>query len=378
MKIQPAASPDPSRIPLVSAGDITGSVSNFGTILPLFFAVSITSGMSLSLMLLLCGGWYILTGILYRIPIAVEPLKAVAAVSIAWHLSPQVIAASGILTGFLFLGLGLAGGMGWIQERIPSPVIRGIQLGLGLILLKSSFLDFGVHDPFFFTGCIGIIGIFVMMRVIRNIPDLSALGILAVGVGAMIYSHGLPVFSLPALPVITIPGLPDFLTAGIDLFLPQVPLTMANAILATSLLVTELYRRPVSPDRLSITIGAMSLSTSLLGGFPMCHGAGGVAAHYRFGARSGSAMIIGGIILIGAATLVTDPETLSRIPQGVFGALLLAVAIELIRNGVKTDNLLVSGIMAIIAVPAGMVVAFIAGILISAGISSLGRRNEKR
>ena len=356
------------------AGDIAGSVGNFGTILPLFFAVSITSGMPLSLMLLLCGGWYILTGLIYRIPIPVEPLKAVAAVSIAGHLSPELIAASGILTGVLFLGLGFSGGMGWIQERIPSSVIRGIQLGLGLVLLKSAILDFGIHDLFFFSICIGVIVFFVIIKLRKDIPDISAIAILAIGAMVILATRGIPPFHLPVLPVITIPGFSAYLSAGTDLVLPQIPLTVANAILATSLLATELYHRQVSSDRLCITIGAMSLSTSLLGGFPMCHGAGGVAAHYRFGARSGAAMVIGGIILIITATLVTDPATLSSIPQGVFGALLLAVAAELMRNGAKTDNMLISGIMAIIALPAGMAVAFIAGLIFSGIIPAIQKK----
>lgn len=109
----------------------------------------------------------------------------------------------------------------------------------------------------------------------------------------------------------------------------------------------------------------MSLSSALLGGFPMCHGAGGVAAHYRFGARSGMAMIIGGLVLIGAATLFTDPTTLSAIPKGVFGSLLLVVAIELILHGLKTESKLVTGVMGIISIPGGIAVAFISGLILA-------------
>ncbi|MDD1728819.1 MAG: putative sulfate/molybdate transporter [Methanospirillum sp.] len=377
MTNHPQVSSDPVPLPLLSGSDIAGSVSNFGTVLPLFFAVSLTSGMSLSLMLLLCGCWYILTGIIYRIPLSVEPLKAVAAISIAGNLSPELIAASGILTGLLFVILGMAGGMNWMQERIPSPVIKGIQLGLGLLLLKSAVLDFGIFDPFFFVICIGVIILFAMIRLRRDVPDLSALAILAIGVGVILHTHGMPLCRLPTLPIVTIPGLSYFMIAGPDLVLPQIPLTIANSILATSLLASELYHHPVSPDRLSITVGAMSLSTSILGGFPLCHGAGGVAAHYRFGARHGSSLVLGGLILIGAATLLTDPIILSSIPKGVFGALLLAVAIELINRGRKSDNLLLSGAMAIIAVPAGMAVAFIAGILFCLLLLIPGRRREK-
>lgn len=369
---------DKSGSPLITAGDIAGSVGNFGTVLPLFFAVALTTGMSLSLMLLLCGGWYIITGLVYKIPIPVEPLKAVAAVAIAGGVTPLMIAASGILTGILFLLLGLTGKMQWLSRQISGPVIRGIQLALGLILLKSAIIDFGIRDIPFFVLCIGIIILFFIGQRRHDLPDLSALTILGVGVAALVWTTGLPSVTYPTLPGLVFPGFSDYVTAGVQLVLPQIPLTLANAVLATALLASELYQRQVSPDRLSLTIGAMSLSTSLLGGFPMCHGAGGVAAHYRFGARNGSAMIIGGLVLIGAATLLTDPRTLAVIPKGVFGALLLAVAIELIRHGLKTENRLVTGVMAVIAVPAGIVAAFIAGLILSGAIRYRQIAEQKR
>lgn len=367
-----------SGISLISIGDVAGSVSNFGTVLPLFFAVSLTTGMSLSLMLLFCGIWYIICGIVYRIPIPVEPLKAVAAVAIAEQISPDLIAASGIIIGILFLTLGLCGGMQIIRKRISSAIIRGIQLGLGLILLRSAVFSFGLQDPDFFLICTGIIITFLLVKHIKNIPDLSALCILGVGIFVVLQTTGVPAVSIPTIPHLVIPPLSDYTDAAMHLVIPQIPLTLANAVLATSLLASELYNRPVSPDKLSCTIGVMSLSTSLCGGFPMCHGAGGVAAHYRFGATHGSAMIIGGFILIGAATLLTSPDTLSAIPQGVFGALLLAVSLEMIKHGIRTDNWVVTGVMAVIAIPAGIAFAFIAGLILSFLSTYITKRKVKK
>jgi MFS superfamily sulfate permease-like transporter len=42
----------------------------------------------------------------------------------------------------------------------------------------------------------------------------------------------------------------------------------------------------------------MNLASAVLGGVPMCHGAGGMAGHVAFGARTGGAPIILGSILI--------------------------------------------------------------------------------
>ncbi|PWR74680.1 putative sulfate/molybdate transporter [Methanospirillum lacunae] len=357
----------------ITLGNIAGSVGNFGTIIPLFFAVSLATGMSLSLMLLSCGIWYIITGFVYKIPISVEPLKAVAAVAIAGGVTTGEIAASGIITGTLFCLVGLSGKMQWLATRIPSSVVRGIQLALGLILLRSAIMEFGIHDLSFFIFCLVILALFLLGKRLVHLPDLSALVILCIGIIALLSTTGIPTAALPTLPIVSLPNYQEYVTATWVLVIPQIPLTLANSILATALLSTELFHRRITPDKLSFTIGAMSLSTSILGGFPMCHGAGGVAAHYRFGARSGCAMIIGGIILICGSVFLTNPETLTAIPGGVFGALLFAVALELIGHGLKTEEPLVSMVMAFIAIPAGIAVAFIAGLLF-AELSSYFRR----
>ena len=370
--------PDLPAFPIISIGELAGSVGNFGTILPLFFAISLTTGMSLSLMLLLCGIWYIITGVVYQIPIPVEPFKAVAAVAIAGAATPGSIAASGILNGVIFLVLGLTKSMEWMVQRIPNSVIRGIQLALGFLLFKSAIFDMGLQDFPFFAGCVAIIFFFLIGKRFLNIPDLTAMMILGVGVGTLIISTGIPAPALPTAPYLIFPDYTDFINAASSLVLPQIPLTLANAVLATSLLASELYQKHVSADRLSRTIGVMSLSTSLFGGFPMCHGAGGVAAHHRFGAQSGTAIIIGGCILIGAAAFFTQPETLTAIPKGVFGALLLAVAIELVRHGIRTENPLVTGVIGILALPAGIAIAFIMGVILAVIMQYRDKNIQKR
>ncbi|WP_245618575.1 putative sulfate/molybdate transporter [Methanogenium cariaci] len=160
----------------------------------------------------------------------------------------------------------------------------------------------------------------------------------------------MPEFAIPpALPAFFLPSPEVFFPAFTDLVLPQVPLTITNAILATSLLTLDLFRHEIKPDRLSATIGGvMNLVSVPFGGFPpMCHGAGGMAGQYRFGARTGGgANIIAGIILLAFAIFFASAGVLSIIPPtGIFGALLLFVAIELGIHATKTDSLAVTGIM---------------------------------
>ena len=97
----------------------------------------------------------------------------------------------------------------------------------------------------------------------------------------------------------------------------------------------------------------------------MCHGAGGLAAMYRFGARTGGAGIIAGIFILIFAILFAPPEVLTLIPLGVFGALLVFVALELGKHSAKTESYLVTATVAILTLVINLTVAFIVGMILA-------------
>jgi MFS superfamily sulfate permease-like transporter len=344
--------------------EFAGSVGNFGTILPIVFGVAAVSDINLGTVLLFFALWYAVIGIVYGIPVPVEPLKVVGAVVIAEGLSSGDIAAAGLLTGLIFLFLGLIKGMRYIREKIPISVIRGIQLGLALVLLNTS-LRFITEDPAFALAAIGLIVVFFLASSRWSVPDISALLVIVAGIGMGVAAYGIPPMQLPPIPGIIIPDAENFAVALVRLVPPQFPLTLTNAILATSVLAHDLYKRDIEPDRLSITIGLMNILSVPFGAFPMCHGAGGLAAHYRFGGRTALSNIIGGTILLGFALFFAHPETLTILPAGMFGALLVFVGIELAKHGIKTDDRLISGSMAVIALIGGMTLAFVFGLLLA-------------
>lgn len=344
--------------------EIAGAVGNYGTVLPIVFGVAAVSDINLGTVLLFFALWYVVIGIIYRIPVPVEPLKVVGAVVIAEGLSSGDIMAAGMLTGLIFLFLGLIGGMRYIREKIPMSVIRGIQLGLALVLVNTS-LRFISQDPAFALAAIGLIVIFSLASNRWPVPDVSALLVIIAGIGVGVAVYGIPPLHLPAIPGIIVPDMQNIITAMVRLVPPQFPLTLTNAILATSVLAHDLYKRDIEPDRLSVTIGLMNVISTPFGAFPMCHGAGGLAAHYRFGGRTALSNIAGGVILLGFALFFADPETLAILPAGMFGALLVFVGIELGKHGIKTDDRLVSGSMAVLALFGGMTLAFVLGLLLA-------------
>ena len=138
-----------------------------------------------------------------------------------------------------------------------------------------------------------------------------------------------PAFALAGI------GWNELAVAALVLALPQVPLTLGNGLIAVAGEHNRLFpERPLTQRTVSITTGAINVGSSLIGGVPMCHGAGGLAGHVRFGARSGGApMILGGLLLVLALFYSDSVATLFRLfPAPILGVILLMAGIELARG----------------------------------------------
>jgi len=138
------------------------------------------------------------------------------------------------------------------------------------------------------------------------------------------------------------PRLPSFAIAGISwsdlvlglvfLALPQVPLTLGNAIIAITEENNRLFpHRPVSERSVSISTGLMNVFAAAIGGVPMCHGAGGMAGHVRFGARTGGALIIlGGILILLGLFFSGSVDAIFRVvPREILGVILFLTGAQL-------------------------------------------------
>jgi Molybdate transporter of MFS superfamily len=367
------------NIPLsFSLSELAGSLGDFGTIIPLILAVALVSDVNPRYILLFFGIWFILTGLYYRLPIPLEPMKAVAVIVIAAGVTGGItsgeISAAGMILGIIFLVLGYGRFFEVIEQWVPESVVRGIQLGLALLLFRAS-AGFVIQDPAFFAiGIAIIIGFLIIVRY-RSFPDLSSICVIAAGFIGGLLLHGIPPVSLIPPPHLVIPVPSDIPSALATLVLPQLVLTIANAILATSLLTKDLFGKDVPPRKFSTTIGLMNLTSVPFGGFPMCHGAGGLAGQYRYGARTGGANIYAGLIFLALALFFTSPQVLSIIAVGVLGALLVFVGIEMGRHSLKTDSLLITGLIGILAVVSSITLAFIVGMIAAYGYGWIKKRS---
>ena len=346
--------------------ELAGALGDFGTILPLMFAVALVCKLNLGIILLFFAIWFIFTGLYYRLPVPVEPMKVIAVVAISSVLAGPELAAAGILLGLLFFFLGFGRWLYYIEKYVPNPVIRGIQLGLALLLLKSAGA-FMLQAPAFFAFGIAVIVLIFLLSYLGKVPDLSALVLLVTAAIIGVFLHGIPDIYIIQLPQLVIPSFADYVASIPELVLPQAVITITNAILATSLLTKDMFSREIPPEKLSRTIGLMNLLSTPFGGFPMCHGAGGLAAQYRFGARTGGSNIFAGVILLVIAAFFAGPGIQELISPGIYGALLVFVAIEMGKHGLKTDSLpvtIITGILALLSVVGGFIVGMVLAYLL--------------
>lgn len=370
--------------------ELAGSMGDLGTLLPIVVGMILINHLSPTTVFLAFGLFYLLTGFYYRLPVPVQPLKAVGAIAIAYpsQITESVIGAAGIIFGLILLFLSLTGMLDRIARLFTQPVVRGIQLALGLIFLQKG-IELIVTQKLFLSGATGnnspyplnlILGFLVFAMVLllldnRRIP--AALAALAVGIIAGLALGGLQGRALAIGPTemrFTWPSPGDFWTAFFMLILPQIPLTIGNACVGTADTCSTLFRNSpllsrTTAGRFALSMGVINLPAGFFGAVPMCHGTGGLAAHYRFGARTGGAPIMIGVIFVILALVLGELglTILALIPNSVLGVLLVFAGLELcpLVRSLQTNEeffiaLLIAGIA--LAVP-NMAWAFGIGIL---------------
>jgi MFS superfamily sulfate permease-like transporter len=153
------------------------------------------------------------------------------------------------------------------------------------------------------------------------------------------------------------------LTGGaVEGVLAQLAMTVGNAVVATSLLTADLFDVEVEGDDLATSMGAMSLVAVPFGGLPMCHGSGGLAGKYAFGARTGGAnVLLGGLYLL--AALVAD--VVVAFPTAVLGVLLVLVGVELAKSAARTDRRLLTVGIGVVGLLVNVGVAFLGGLAVT-------------
>ena len=358
-----------------SMREMSGAMGDFGTLLPLAVGYISVCGLNPAGLLVTIGLANILTGLIYRLPIPIEPMKVIAAVAIAQRWEPSMIHAAGFSMGVVWLAIFATRVMDRVAVLTPEPVVRGIQVALGILLAAQAF-EMVAGSWVLGAVCIGII---LILR--KNPYAPAAIVLIGLGVGIMFLRGQLGGigFAGPSLPNLTmfhpIQVWESLLGAGFA----QIPLTATNAIIVTAAMIKNYWpEREVGVNQLSLSTGIMNLVSPFLGGMPMCHGAGGLASQYYFGARTGGANIIEGTIEVALGILLATSiaNLFALFPGPIIGAMMLLVGIQLVGFGRKFGSgrdLIPLAVTVAVSLITNMAFGFAAGVLIHYGIRRLAR-----
>jgi len=314
----------------------TGAFGDLGTLIPFVVAYISVMGLDPLGILFVFGVSKIVMGLFYKTPVPVQPMKAIgiAATSQAGSITPGMVYGAGVVTGIVWLVLGATNLVGLVVKLVAKPVVRGIVLGLGLLFVAQG-IKMMLSNPW-----IGGVA-FVLTFFLLSKPKIPAMFVLLVLGGAVAlwqdpnlaqelsrvgFHFRLPSFALSGI------TWRDLVLGTVLLAIPQVGLTLGNAIIATAAENNELFpNRKVSEQKLSVTTGLMNLFSPLIGGVPLCHGAGGMAGHVRFGARTGGALVILGSLILVLALFFSDSVSIlfQVFPPVILGVILFFAGAEL-------------------------------------------------
>ncbi|SUZ93843.1 uncharacterized protein METZ01_LOCUS46697 [marine metagenome] len=307
----------------------SGAFGDIGTDFPLIVGMILAAGLDSASVLVTFGVMQIFTGSFYKMPMPIQPLKAMATIVITQKISPNILYGGGLAIGISMLLLNITKLIDWISRVVPKAVIRGIQLGLGIKLGLLALQDYVIADGvagYYLAAAAFLLAIFLLGN--RKYPP--AIFIIMLG---MFYAF---VFKVDAhsfinavgihLPQIHTPTWADILTGFLILTIPQIPLSIGNSILATNQIANDWYpKRTVTIRKISYTYSLINLINPFFSGIPTCHGSGGIVGHHTFGGRTGGSVIIYGCLYIFLGLFLSQGfDTLVHIfPLPILGILLL-------------------------------------------------------
>jgi sulfate permease, SulP family len=349
-------------LPRLRPGDAAGAVADLGVLVPLAAALVLVNGLDPSAVLLGAGLLTLASGLVFRVPFPVQPLKALTAVAVAERLAPEIIHAAGLEIGAILLLLSVGRVADGIARVFTKPVVRALQFGVGVLLIVTAW-RLVMDPPKVFHGTMPLPWPFLLTVTALAIVVWSAktsrfgaaLGVVAAGT-AVAWFLVRPQFAGPSLnlPTLGFPPLSAFASAFFLLVIPQIPLTFGNAVVAVSDLAHEYFgaaARRVSPWRVCLSCGIGNIAAAVAGGMPMCHGAGGLTAHVRLGARTPAMNVLLGSVLAVLGLFYAPQVTLifGLLPVWALGAFLAYAGL---RHALLVRDL--RGVALAIAVASGL------------------------
>jgi SulP family sulfate permease len=374
--------------------EFAGSLGDLGTMLPLAIGMIVLNKLYATNVFILFGFFYIASGIYFKVTTPVQPMKVIGAYAIAVGLTPTQIVASSLWMGIFVLFLGTTGLIQVIGKYTPKSTVRGVQLGVGVVLMVKGLKLMIMPDPNLAVQTLGPVSMSIILGAVglvltlflldnKKLPAALVIIIFGIAIGILI---GKPLqadafnwsIHFPKLIPYGWPSLNDFLWVLPVLVLPQIPMTIGNAIISNTDVMHEYFGKRAQRATyrsVSNSQGLADIVSFFLGGIPMCHGAGGLAAHYRFGARTAGANLIIGGIFVSLALIFGENMVaiLNLLPFSLLGVLLVFAGLQLaimIQDVEDRKDLFVVLLMLGIALASNLAVAFIVGLIVAYALKS--------
>ncbi|MGD8996006.1 MAG: putative sulfate/molybdate transporter [Syntrophobacterales bacterium] len=374
--------------------EVAGSLGDLGTLLPIAIGMILLNKLHATNVFVLIGLFYIVAGHYFGVPVPVQPMKVIGAYAIATGITPTQIVSSSLWMGIFILFLGITGLIQKIGRYTPKSTVRGVQLGVGVVLMLKGMkfmiepdpnLAIQAVGPVSMSIILGTAGLILTFLLLDNKKLPAALVLIVLGIILGIFI-GRPIEAasfnwgvhLPKLIPYGWPSVDDLLWVLPVLVLPQIPMTIGNAIISNTDITHEYFKeraKRATYKSVANSQGLADIVSFFLGGIPMCHGAGGLAAHYRFGARTaGSNLIIGGVFVLLAVIFGENIVViLNLLPFSLLGVLLVFAGLQLtlmIQDLQDRKDLFVALFMLGITLAINLGVAFIVGIIVAYGFKS--------
>jgi SulP family sulfate permease len=384
--------------------ELAGSLGDLGTLLPLAIGMIMINGLSPSGLFFTVGLFFVFSGVYYGVTVPVQPMKVIGAYAIATGMSASQITASGAWIALFLLIIGGTNAITLIGKYTPKAVVRGVQISTGTLLMAqgvrfivgSSKFQILQHtaEPYLSLQRLGPVPIGIVIGIIGGVLTFWLLdnkklpaGLLVVlggiGLGLVFGTHeGFDKLRFGLYMPQWLPfGLPtgaDFTFALLVLVLPQIPMTLGNAVIANADLSRQYFgenSKRVTYRALCVSMGLANFFSFLVGGMPLCHGAGGLAAHYRFGARTAGSNLMIGLIFVALAIFlgIHALAIVYLVPMSVLGIMLIFAGSQLaltIIDMTERKDMFVALVMLGITLGSNLAVAFVVGIVMGHALKS--------
>lgn len=349
--------------------EFSGSLGDLGTLLPLGLGLILVNGLSPNGIFLSVGLFFVFSGLYFGVTVPIQPMKVISAYAIATAMTASQITASGYLIGLVLLVIGATGAITIIGKYIPKSVVRGVQLSTGTLLMVEGIKFMlgatrlqvlrQAAEPYLSINSVGPVPVGIIIGIVGGMLTLLLLDNKKFPAGVVVVFGGIALglifgireglekinlgIHLPQFLPLGWPTKADFTFALLALVLPQIPMTLGNAVIAYADLSKDYFgdnSKKVTYKSACISMALANVVSSTIGGMPLCHGAGGLAAHYRFGARTaGSNLMIGAIFVILAVVLGNESlAVIYLIPLSVLGILLLFAGSQLALTIMDLEN----------------------------------------